>query len=103
GPLVLSESASNVPSLKVSSALPPWPVVDTRAYHQVCPPGALAVPASCQYTVQIPDVMFGSSAVGGASRFFSVKVTSRSALPALDLKNAFWMSRSSMFCPCPPG
>src|SRR5438034_921480 len=67
-PLVLSEPASNVPSLKVTAALPPWPVVVARAYHHVVPPGALAVPASCQYTVQIPDVMFGSWAVGGAVR-----------------------------------
>src|SRR5439155_12788449 len=82
-PLVLSEPASNVPSLKVTAALPPWPVVVARAYHHVVPPTSLAVPASCQYTVQIPDVMFGSCAVGGASRSLIVSVTSTFALPAL--------------------
>src|SRR5205814_9462297 len=102
-PLYASALTSNVPSLNCATALRPVPEVVACANHHVLPPGALALPACCQYTVHSPDRTFGLSAVGGASRSLAVSVTSMLALPGVDPKNAFWMSRLSMFCPEPPG
>src|SRR5438874_8089267 len=102
-PRLASAPASKVPSLKAASILFPETVVVACANHHVLPPGALAVPACCQYTLQRPERTFGFSGVGGAWRFLIVSVTSMFALPALEPKEAFTMSRLSMFCPEPPG
>src|SRR5947207_8917211 len=102
-PLYASALTSNVPSLNCATALRPVPEVVACANHHVLPPGALAVPTCCQYTVHSPDRTFGLSAVGGACRSFTVNVASISVLPGVDAKDAFRMSRLSMFCPEPPG
>src|SRR5436190_16368744 len=102
-PLYASALTSNVPSLNCATALRPVPEVVACANHHVLPPGALAVPDCCQYTVQSPERTFGLSAVGGASRSWTVIVTSMFALPGVDANDEFSMSRLSMFCPEPPG
>src|SRR2546427_3611867 len=102
-PLYASALTSNVPSLNCATALRPEPDVVACANHHVLPPGALAVPDCCQYTVHSPERTFGLSAVGGASRSLIVSVASMFALPAADAKDASSMSRLSMFCPEPPG
>src|SRR5437016_3911337 len=102
-PLYASALTSNVPSLNCATALRPVPEVVACANHHVLPPGALAVPPCCQYTVHSPEMTFELSVVGGASSSLTVSVASMLALPGVDAKDAFSMSRLSMFCPEPPG